>query len=67
MRCPECGSFKVEEIDDPEWIHDGLGNQYIRHYYHCDECGCEWVLEEHRTYSIEILNHGNNSSFLEVN
>jgi len=62
MRCPDCGSFKVVEDGDPEWIHDGLGNHYIRHYYHCDECGCEWVLEERRTYSIEILTPGRSST-----
>ena len=59
--CPDCGSSDVsEDVYSPEEKYDGLGGCTIKHFYTCNDCGCEWTQTEEvmPASKVEITKHG---------
>ena len=51
--CPNCGAYCC--ADDSE---DVPSQGCYRYYYVCDDCECEFQVEEHTSYEVEVSKEG---------
>lgn len=53
--CPDCGSFNTDEESRDA---DEDGTDTAIYYYSCSDCGCEFDVTEHVSYTVDVSKHG---------